>query len=159
MSKPSKYDQAVAKSRGETVETTSLATIGEERLAAAVQTLDPAMLAAMVASGEIEAAPQIMKIEIGQMITGLIASQGEAEIEDSNTRTPKIVKTWQIELVDPTTREPNGITVSILGSAQLDRQLPKWLGTPRVAVIARGQDTTIKGGARRMAQYFVGAYR
>lgn len=165
MSKSSKLDSAISRARNVTHEgvvedepSTSLATIGEAQVQASIQALDPAMLAQLVASGEIEAAPQLLTLQSGQMITGLIDTRGTTTLEDENTKQPKEVGTWQISLVGPD-RKPTGLRVSILSSSQLDRMLPEHLATGRAVIIARGGDIKIKGGKKNMTEYFVGAYK
>lgn len=164
MSKSPKLDTAIARARSANadaapVDEVSLTTIGADQIQASIQAFDASALAALVAAGVVEAAPQLLTLTAGQMITGLVDTTGTTELEDENTRLPKTIATWQISLVDPVTLAPNGLRVSILSSAQLDRMLPPHLGTGRPVIIARGGEIAIKGGKRRMSEYFVGAYK
>lgn len=161
MAKPtgSKMDQAVARARGEessalatTDAPTSLGALGNEGITSLVRRADAGSLAARLAAGEIEAAPQLLTLEEGSEIVAFVASEGIAEIEDINTKQPKQVANWQLMLLDPNTLS-TGPRVSILGSAQLDRQLRTLVG--RIAVIARGGEVKT-GKGRRMTEYFVG---
>ena len=97
---------------------------------------------------------RLLTLESGQMIRGRIESEGIATLEDENTKLPKEVRTWQIALVDAQDR-PSGVRVSILSSAQLDREIPPVFRSGNVCIICRGGEINIKGGKKRMTEYFV----
>jgi hypothetical protein len=151
-------DQAVARARGEeqalatTDAPTSLGALGNEGIASLVRRADGASLAARLLAGEIEAAPQLLTLEEGAEIVCYVAGEGQVEIEDINTKAPKMVANWQLMLLNPDDLA-TGPRVSILGSAQLDRQLRTLVG--KIAVIARGGEVKT-GKGRRMTEYFVG---
>jgi hypothetical protein len=158
MAKPNKFDQAVAKVRGtEALATTdapqTLGQIGSEGIAGLVRRADAGSLAARLKAGEIESAPQLLTLEEGTEMTVTVLSEGKTEIEDLNkSGSMKEVTVWILQMLDPDTFDP-GPKVSILGSAQLDRQLRTLVG--KVAIIARGGEVRTSKG-RKMTEYFVG---
>jgi hypothetical protein len=132
--------------------------LGTEGVAGMIGQADAAALQAMMAAGQLEAAEQMLTLEKGQQITGVLYESGTSVIEDKNTKLPKEVRTWKIELRHPQTWAP-GPRVSILGSAQLDRQLDSILSRSQgifgqAVVIARGGETKT-GKGNNMTEYFV----
>jgi hypothetical protein len=94
-------------------------------------------LSAKVASGEWEAAPQIVSIEKGQTLIAMLEGNGpEAEFSDRDTGIVSTVKTWVLS--------KNGVRVSILSTAQLDKKLPPFVGGE--VSITRGEDKKFSGG-------------
>jgi len=162
MSKSNKFDSAAARARNASSPHegvidepgTSLATLGDAEVKAAVQSFDAGALAALVAAGAVKMGPRLLTLEAGQMIIGRIESEGIATIEDENTKLPKEIRTWQIALCDRE-QKPTGVRVSILSSAQLDREIPPVHKSGNAAIICRGGEIQIKGGKRRMTEYFV----
>jgi hypothetical protein len=160
--KSDKFDKAVKRVResdteAETTdiaaggEPKSLGELGAEGMGAMVRRANAGSLAARMRAGEIEAAVQLFKLDEGTEITARVLKSGTTKIEDVNSKEMKDVTTWQLHMLDPDTFAP-GPRVSILGSAQLDRQLPDLVG--KVAIIARGGDIRI--GKKVMTEYFVG---
>lgn len=157
----SKFDKAVKRARGEDIEETALArtdapqtlgALGSDGVASLVRRADAQTLADRMRSGEIEAAPQLLTLEDGTEITARVLKSGTTEVESLNQ--PGVMETktnWHLQLLDPETYAP-GPRVSILGSAQLDRQLAEVVG--KVAIIARGGTIKTKKG-RQMTEYFV----
>jgi hypothetical protein len=126
--------------------------LGQAEALAMVRPADARSIAARVSAGELESAPILFGLEAGQEITCEVCDCGESEIEDVATRMPKRVRTWILQLFHPETGA-KGPKVSILGSAQLDRQLPPFMGM--TVVIARGGTTKTNKG-RQLTDYFVG---
>ncbi len=157
MAKDNKLQTAIDKSRGETAIAT---TDGEMTLDAAAQATLGAFigqasaqeLAAEIASGDIEAAPILFEIKEGMRLVCEVCDRGETEIEDVNTRKPKMVTTWILRLLNPNTYE-HGPKVSVLGTAQLDRQLPPFMGC--TVIVVRGATIKTKKN-RQLTEYFVG---
>lgn len=138
MAKSKSYDQAVANARGETVTTTTDAPIVEGgNISLMLSTTTQEELAALVASGDYDVAPNIVNIEEGQTLTGLLEGNGiDAEITDRDTGEVKMVKTWILS--------SGPMRVSILSSAQLEKKLPPFVGG--VVKISRGKDKKFHGG-------------
>lgn len=110
---------------------------------------------AMLADNDLEFAPQLAKMEEGDMIHGVLEGNGpEAEFEhlDKTTGviTTNVVKTWIIASMDGRQR------ISILSSAQLDRKLPGFVGG--AVKIVRGKDINTSNG-QRVTNYLVGGPR
>jgi hypothetical protein len=168
---PTKYDQVAAKiaNKGEHHEGVidepsmqTLAMIPQSEGGSAIAAYDPAVLQALLDSGAIELAPVLYTLQDGEMICVFVDSKGSTELLDQNTKQPKTVRTWLLTLVDPVTGK-HGRKISILGAAQLDRQLeagdkdnPKMVG--RYVIIGRGSTSkTAKGN--QLTEYQVGVYK
>lgn len=113
---------------------------------------NPADMQAIVqkdlASGDFEAAPQILSLKEGQVVEGILEGNGPmAEFTDGETGEVTCVKTWVI--ADPT----GAVRISILSSAQLDRKLNGFIGGQ--VKIARGKEVNIAGTKKRMTEYMV----
>jgi hypothetical protein len=98
----------------------------------------------------LEFAPQIYKLEQGEMVAGVLEGNGpSAEFEHDaghGVMETNEVKTWIIASQDGRQR------ISILSSVQLDRKLPPFVGG--FVKIVRGKDINI-AGARRVTDYMV----
>lgn len=156
MSKSDKYDQAVARATGTNAaasgEAGEIVTTPPKGAEALVKTFHPdALLAEFgkdMSSGKFEAAPQILSLQKGQMVEGVLEGNGPvAEFKDEDTGEVTYVQTWVIK--DPT----GAMRVSILSSAQLDRKLLGFIG--HYVKIARGEDVPVKGTKKRMTEYMV----
>ncbi len=148
-----KYDTSVARARGEgdsQHEGVTALTLDDvsRSVAGGAKQMDPQRLMALIASGDVEAAEQLIALEEGQMLEGQLTGCGTAILEDEKTGEPREVTTWKMTLT-------SGARVSFLGSAQLNRMLPEFLGRAGNTIIARGGESRIKGGKRVMTQYFV----
>ena len=101
-----------------------------------------------LASGKFEAAPRIFKFLPYSRIEGFLEGHGPmAEFTDTDTGEVTYVKTWIIANHDKSVR------ISILSSAQLDRQLNGFIGS--WVKIARGGEVNIAGTRKRMTEYAV----
>jgi hypothetical protein len=108
-------------------------------------------IAAEMEAGELESAPQLLDIPEGTQFTAFVIRSGVARIEDIQTKEVKDVKNWHLQLLGHNFKP--GPKVSILGSAQLDRQLETLIG--KVAKIAKGG--LIRTPKKRfMWEYYVG---
>lgn len=135
--KPTKFDQAAARARGETTAAEPQAMVVTQDVTGMLGPTNPDELQALLASGEYEAAPQLLTVAEGQTVTGLLEGNGpDAEFTDEHTGIVRTVKTWVISR--------GGLRVSILSSAQLDRKLPPFVGGE--VRISRGQDKKHAGG-------------
>lgn len=152
----SKLDNATRKVREKNSPTgeTSLATTDIEKAAALkaggmlVGDDEIMDLAAALASGEWEAPPQLFDLKEGDAVKGILEGEGvPASLPDPRTKEMKDVKTWILRSV-----EDKGVRISILGSAQLDRKLPGFIGD--VVIIKRGGEIQTKGGGR-VTEYLV----
>jgi len=139
------------KNDSKSLEKTPVQEVAASELSGFVSNASARTYAQRLAANEIEAAEQIMTLEKGQEITGILEDSGRTMIEDINTKQMKEVTTWKIRLHHPDTWE-RGPLVSILGSAQLDRQLPALMGL--AVIIARGDTIKTKKGAN-MTEYAV----
>lgn len=141
-----KYDKAVARARGveQKPEPTEL-TIGSVPTGMLVPAADArAELAAKVAAGEWEAAPQLFTIPKGMTLTALLEGEGPgAEFVDEDTGVVRVVKTWILSR--------DGARVSILSSVQLDKKLPPFVGG--MVSITRGED--VRNGSTLYTDYLV----
>jgi hypothetical protein len=154
MSKSDKYDQAVAKATGSHAggEVGEIVTTPAKGAEVIVRSFQPHELEKEFAkdmnSGGYEAAPQILSLQKGQMVEGILEGNGPvAEFTDEDTGEVSHVNTWVI-------RDPSGaMRVSILSSAQLDRKCIGFIG--HFIKIARGEDVPVKGTKRRMTEYLV----
>lgn len=105
----------------------------------------------MLNDPSLEFAPQVAKLEEGQMVLGFLEGNGPpAELTriDRHTKeeTTSIVATWIIAA-------PNGgARISILSSVQLDKKLPPFVGG--MVKIHRGKDVNTSNG-NRVTQYTV----
>lgn len=108
-----------------------------------------AAIQAIINDQQLETAPQLYKMEQGDMVVGILEGNGaEAEFEriDQGVVTTNIVQSWIIASPDGRKR------ISILSSAQLDRKLPPFVGG--LVKIVRGKDIDTKGG-QRVTDYLV----
>jgi hypothetical protein len=131
---------------------TSMDEIGQAEVSAMFRPADAASINARIQAGELESAPILATIPEGAQLTCEVLRDDITVIEDVATRQPKQVKIWILQTMDPDTYA-KGAQISILGSAQLDRQLPPLMGC--VVVIARGGTTKTNKG-RQLSEYFVG---
>jgi hypothetical protein len=146
----SKYDKAVNRARG--IEEPAKPAAPTELT---LGTVPPGMLvpagevagelAALVASGAWEAAPQLFTLPKGSTIRALLEGNGPpAEFTDEETGEIREVKTWILS-------HASGARVSILSSAQLDRKLPAFVGSE--VAITRGED--VRKGTTIYTDYLV----
>jgi len=154
-SKSDKYNQAVAKATGKetgAAQAGEIVTAAPKNAEALVKTFHPDALAQEfakdMASGTFEAAPQILSLQKGQMVEGILEGNGPvAEFKDGDTGEVTFVQTWVI-------KDPSGaVRISILSSAQLDRKLIGFIG--HYVKIARGEDVPVAGTKKRMTEYMV----
>jgi hypothetical protein len=156
MAKSDKFDQAIAK-----VENKALSEIGTDKVKSFVGRANVAEIQALIESDEIDEADQLLTLGEGDQITGEYMGPGTAEIEDLNDKgKKKTVTTHKIVLRDPETWE-RGPRVSILGAAQLDRQLGSvmeryYIGVP--VLVARGATKRTPKGVQ-MTDYFCAALK
>jgi hypothetical protein len=154
-SKSDQYNTAVARATGggaAGAQTGELMKAQPPEAAALIKTMSPeemkAEIAADLASGKFEAAPEILSLKEGQRIEGILEGNGPmAEFTDQDTGEVTNVKTWI--LADDT----GAVRVSILSSAQLDRKLNGFIGYK--VKIARGKEVNIAGTRKRMTEYAV----
>ncbi len=138
-----KFQKSVNKATGSDVAPTVIL----ESAAAMISTFSPDDLREIAKSGKHEFAPQMMALEEGQKITGVLEGYGPGnDFVDEETGVVRHVDSWIIASPDGAMR------VSILSSAQLDRKLPPFIGG--MVGIARGKDLKISGG-HRCADYQV----
>ncbi len=140
-----KYEEAVRRATGgQSEESTSSGRVTNPM----ISEFQDGELAEMLSNGEWEFAPQVMSLEEGQKVEGILEGNGPmAEIRDRDTGEVKEVATWIIASKDGTQR------VSILSSAQLDKKLPPFIGG--LVKIVRGKDIKISNG-HRCTEYLVG---
>ncbi len=159
--RPSKYDQSVARARGESMTLTkddvgTLSVNGPptiDDIAASalgvVEHSNPSVLTDALASGDFEMATQLLTLKEGDMLRGVLESEGSVVFEDMDRKTGEVIKrdarTWTI-------RVASGIRVSILGAAALDRQLKDAIG--RNVIICRGKETKTRQGMN-LTEYLV----
>lgn len=160
-SKSDKWNKAAARANGEETALvkggapTDVSQIGSAEVLAMIETADAAEIQAEIASGAIDAAPRIMELQEGMRITGHLYASGMTKLP--NMQNPAVlddVSTYQIELYNRTTGE-RGPRISIIGSAQLDRDLPPRMG--KNVTIAVGGKTDTKRG-RQVREFFVGTH-
>lgn len=152
---PSKFDKAVARATGQEVagSDSNAPEIGNVSGPGMVSKVTQEQIDAMVNSGKYEFAPQIHKLEEGDMIAGILEGNGPpAEFERLNPVTKELeintVQTWIIA-------SPSGdLRLSILSSVQLDSKLPPLVGG--MVQIIRGKDINTKNG-QRVTNYLVAA--
>lgn len=158
----SKFDQATKNARGREAARNGSTEIVKHNAATApevfsdtlntgalVEQFDPEVFADGIADGTWDAAPQILTLEAGQMIQGILVGNGPvAEFEEIKQGVVEKheVQTWIIK--SPT----SGIRVSILSSAQLDAKLRDRVG--QYVMIARGPERDTKKG-KRVTEYLV----
>jgi hypothetical protein len=144
-SKSDKFNKAVARATGADVAPTVATIIGGAD--AMITPFDPAELNQLAATGKIEFAPQMMSLEEGQKITGILEGYGPGnDFVNEDTGEIRHVDSWIIASPD------GGLRVSILSSAQLDRKLPPFIGG--MVGVARNKDLKIQNG-HRCADYHV----
>lgn len=118
-----------------------------ENAAQMITPFNPDELRELARSGKHEFAPQMMSLEEGQKIIGILEGYGPGnDFADEDTGIVRHVDSWIIASPDGAMR------VSILSSAQLDRKLPPFIG--ELVGIAREKDLKISGG-HRCANYHV----
>lgn len=149
----SKYDKAVTRARDKAAGTdlqpqqpAAMPVIVGGDLTGMVVPTDTVLaeLGAKVADGSWEAAPQLLTLKEGQTIIAELEGNGpQAEFVDSDTGEVSQNDTWILS--------KNGIRVSILSSAQLDRKLPPFTGG--LVSITRGKD--VRNGQRLFTEYLV----
>lgn len=124
----------------------SLATLATEGLA--IEHFDPSTLVELARSGNYEVGQRILELKEGMMVRGQLLGRGpDADILDIVTHQPKKVGTWRMLL-------NSGAPVSFLTTAQLDRQLPDFVGRKGETVIARGGMVKSKSN-RNVAEFYV----
>lgn len=111
---------------------------------------------AMMNDASLEFAPQVHKLEEGDMIAGVLEGEGpEAEFTQMDPVTKeqvtRTVKTWIIAAPD------GGIRLSLLSSVQLDKKLPPFIGG--MVKIVRGKDIKTNNGIFRVTNYMVAGPR
>ena len=146
MAESTKFNKAVDRANGDTKDTG----------AAMVNTTPMLMrkgvkmeeVEALFSSGEYEFAPQNMSLEEeGDMIEGILEGYGpDAEFTDPATGVVRTVQTWIVATPDGSQR------AGILSSAQLDRKLPPFIGSP--VKIIRGKNLKTSNGFK-VADYLV----
>lgn len=164
---PSKMDQAVKRVEDRANGVT--ATVVNEEVGITVQTdnnmlgitsFDPKEFAEQVASGMLEATPQVVSLLENQAVTGTFEAIGSTEIgtginavdgDGTIFETKKTVGTIII-LLD------NGMRISMLRAAQLEMKMPKDRIGQRVK-IARGPTNPHEGGKKQLTQYVVGFFK
>lgn len=111
---------------------------------------------AMMSDPTLEFAPQVHKLEEGDMIVGVLEGEGpEAEFSQldpvTKEQVTRTVKTWIIAAPD------GGIRLSLLSSVQLDKKLPPYIGG--MVKIVRGKDIKTNNGIFRVTNYMVAGPR
>lgn len=148
--KKSKYDRAVDAARGiksTDLETTKPGELDTSILPAGMLVDSAAVgaeLAAKIKSGEWEQAPQLLTLKAGQTIMAILEGNGApAEFVDEDTGVVNHEQTWILSR--------DGVRVSILGSAQLNKKLPPFVGG--AVAITRGAE--VRNGSRVYTDYLV----
>lgn len=147
-SKSEKYNEAVNRATGgKAGETSTEMAPPLGNAGAMISAFQPEDLNKLAATGSFEFAPQVMSLEPGQKIEGILEGIGPGnDFIDETTGVVRHVDSWIIASADGSLR------VSILSSAQLDRKLPPFIGGP--VGIARNKDIKISGG-HKCADYHV----
>lgn len=151
-SKSDKFKNAVTRATGEPAADGSNApTIRTPEMSAMVSQVSKEDLAAIINDSSLEFAPQILKLEEGDMVHGVLEGNGPtAEFQNLNPLTKEVttsqVQTWIIASIG------GGQRVSILSSAQLDRKLAPFVGGE--VKIVRGKDINTNNG-QRVTEYLV----
>ncbi len=154
--KSSKYDQAVARARGETsaesTELTQTTTANPGALAPA-DDVNGLLVDSMTALASIrdeikrgawENAPQLLSIPEGKTLVALLEGNGPpAEFIDQATGEVSTEQTWILS--------KDGIRVSILGTVQLNKKLPPFVNG--IVAITRGRD--VRNGTKIYTEYAV----
>lgn len=150
MAKSERLEKAITRVTGKapTAEDQALATI-EGDLSTEMEQFDPRKLAALVAAGEMEAGQQIIELQEGFMIKGQLLGRGEPAMLDDPNRPGEMraVPTWRMRL-------KSGVVCTFIGAAQLERQLPPFVGRKGDTIIARGSTERTKKG-RQLTHYYV----
>jgi hypothetical protein len=151
-SKSANYQAAVARATGKpgTVDTgRKTEAIGDA--AAMFSKFEASELNTMAKSGKYEFAPQMMSLEPGMKVEGILEGYGPGnDFVNEETGEVRHVDSWIIASPDGTLR------VSILSSTQLDVKLLPFIGQP--VIIARNNDIKLAGG-HRCGDYHVGGPR
>lgn len=150
MAKSEEMNKAIkrVKDHEPSAEERALATI-EGDMSTEMEQFDPRKLAAMVAAGEMEAGQQIMELEEGFMIEGQLLGRGDPAMLDDPNKPGEMraVPTWRMRL-------RSGVICTFIGAAQLERQLPPFVGRKGNTIIARGATSRTKRG-RQLTHYYV----
>lgn len=146
-SKSDKFNKAVDRATGKETAGSPATSVVIGDVGAMVSSFDASELNDLASSGKVEFAPQLMSLEEGQKIVGILEGMGPGnDFEDPVTHDIRHVDSWIIASPEGTLR------VSILSSAQLDRKLPPFIGG--MVGIARNKDLKIANG-HRCADYQV----
>ncbi len=149
-SKSEKFNAAVNRATGATA-VTGPAPLPIGDAAAMFSQYDPSDLNKLAMSGGYEFAPQMMSLEPGQKVEGILEGYGPGnDFTNETTGEIRHVDSWIIASPDGSLR------ISILSSAQLDTKLPPFLGGS--VIIARKADIKLAGG-HKCADYHVGGAR
>lgn len=138
-----RYDGAVARATGKPEEAPAPMVVSNEAKAM-IKSMSPEdMLAFINEPGDFEYAPEVYTMEKGQRIDGILEGNGpDAELSRANTVTKQVetvlVPTWIIR------DERSGRRLSILGSVQLDKKLPPFVGG--AVTIVRGDEVETSNG-------------
>lgn len=147
---PTKYDEAVAKARGD-IATQGPASIAQAEDVSGLLSDSAVAMADIrekIRSGEWENSPQLLTIPKGKTLTGLLEGNGpDAEFVDDATGEVSYTKTWIVS--------KDGVRVSILSTVQLDKKLPPFVGG--IVSITRGED--VRSGQRLYTEYAVAGPR
>jgi hypothetical protein len=153
-----KYEKAVADARAkESGEAAAHGDPGEAMVlpkGAEAMILRPSAddIAALMNDDTMEFAPQVKKLEEGDMIRGHLEGYGPpVELSQTDAQGRPVtnhVNTWIL-------RSPNGsLRMSILSSVQLDKKLKPFIGD--MVSIYRGKDVKTGTAGRRVTEYLVG---
>jgi hypothetical protein len=162
MTKDTKYTQAVAKARGEVTPAELIHDLANR--AVGVEKVDGGTLVdiqEMLSSGDFEMAPQLLTLQTGDKIFGVLTSVGTTLLDSLQTPGAKDrILTYQFRLRD-------GAMVSILGASQIDRDLGgSWHQSSNGDIvatatkighsimIAKGGKTTTRKG-RQIGEYLI----
>lgn len=151
MAKSDKFEKAVARAEGkpEDAEQHALSVIQGD-MSMEMDQIDPMELAKLVASGQMEAGQQIVELTEGMGIRGQLLGRGEPAVLDDPNRPGEMrsVPTWRMRL-------RSGVVCTFIGAAQLERQLPPFVGRKGETIIVRGATTKQKGKAKQLTHYMV----
>jgi hypothetical protein len=153
MANPSKLDKAIDRARGNngSNDESNAPDAIAPGLSAMLSDATDATIAEITGDADMEFAPQLVTLEEGKMIQGILEGNGpEAEFEHVDPVTKVVTTTMAMTWI---VRDPKGgQRASILSTAQLDRKLPPFVGG--MVKIVRGKDVkTAKG--YRVTDYLV----
>ena len=162
MTKPNAFDKAAQKARNKEqgiVDVTDQAEVIDEQALAlaalrtdgiAVQTFDPARFIEKMKEGNSEAGERILEISEGMMFEGQLIGRGpDALVLDPDSGKTKPVGSWRMRLT-------TGARVSFLTAAQLERQLPEFVGRLGTTLIGCGGLVKTKKNRNMREFYIVG---